>query len=136
MNFDIPAKFQPLRQVISWLGKEYLRPLGLEADRQGGPLDPTHPFFREVLEKGLTGGFVGKIRESGSKKDASKPKSQARRAVVMGEEAAYWDRGMATSLPGPGLGGAPLLIMGSDEQKKQYLDIFKTRKPRDGGHSP
>jgi acyl-CoA dehydrogenase len=51
--------------------------------------------------------------------------------VVLAEEAAYWDRGMATSLPGPGLGGAPVLLMGTAEQQERFLSRFKGKdRPR------
>lgn len=129
MELTIDPSFEPLRQMLAWLGREKLRPLGIEADQLGRPVPATHPFFREVLELGLTGGFAGRldnetVRASSSE---SKPRKAARRAVVLAEEVAYWDRGMATSLPGPGLGGPPVVFMGSEEQKKKYLGIFQDR---------
>ena len=120
--------FETLRSMLRWLGKEKLRPLGLEADRQGGALSPDHPFFKEVLSMGLSGGFVGKLKKKRTDDDG-RPGRGVRRAVVLAEEAAYWDRGMATSLPGPGLGGAPVMIMGSPEQKERFLS-FHTQKAR------
>ena len=63
MNFQMNPKFEKLRTMISFLGRERLRPLGLEADAQGHALPPDHPFFKEVLEMGLSGGFAGKMRE-------------------------------------------------------------------------
>ena len=127
MDFEIPAKFKALRQMIDWIGETYLRPLGIEADRQGGALDPAHPFFKEALKKGLTGGFVGKIRDT-ERVDDGRPRFGARRAVVLAERAAYWDRGMATSLPGPGLGAPPLMLMGNEDQKKRFLGMFKQKE--------
>ena len=126
MDFKIPDKFQPLRQMLDWIGESYLRPLGIEADRQGGALDPGHPFFREAIKKGLTGGFVGKLKDTDTpREDDGRPRFGARRAVVMAERAAYWDRGMATSLPGPGLGAPPVMLMGNAEQKARFLGLFK-----------
>ena len=60
MDFGLDPSFNHLRQMIGWLGKDKLRPLGIEADRQGHALPSDHPFFKEVLAMGLTGGFVGK----------------------------------------------------------------------------
>jgi acyl-CoA dehydrogenase len=132
VNFDIDPSFATLRQMIGWLGKEKLRPLGIEADANGKALPNEHPFFKEVLDMGLTGGFVGKLKDN-RKDDDGRVRRTVRRAVVMAEEAAYWDRGMATSLPGPGLGGAPIMIMGTPEQKKRFLGMFKDKsKPRWG----
>jgi len=121
-----------VRQVVGWLGKEYLRPLGIEADRQHAPLSADHPFFVTAIKKGLTGGFTGKVKDwdKPARKDDGRARRTARRAVVLGEEAAYWDRGMATMLPGPGLGGAPVMFTGTPEQKKRFLGPFqKMRTP-------
>jgi len=134
MDFTIDPSFEPIRQMLGWLGKSKLRPLGIEADLQGGPLDPDHPFFKEVLGMGMTGGFVGKLKDNKApRKDDGRPRRTSRRAVVLAEEAAYWDRGMATSLPGPSLGGAPVMITGTDAQKEHYLGMFKDKsQPRWG----
>ena len=116
--------------MICFLGRERLRPLGLEADAQGHALPADHPFFTEVLEMGLSGGFAGRM-EKPRKNDDGRVRNTVRRAVVMAEEAAYWDRGMATSLPGPGLGGAPVMMLGTDEQKARFLGPFRAKdKPR------
>jgi acyl-CoA dehydrogenase len=132
MDLTLAGGMANLRDMIAWLGREKLRPLGIEADRAGAPLPPEHPFFREVLSLGLTAGFVGQLRGD-AREDDGRPRSTARRAVVMAEEAAYWDRGMATSLPGPGLGGAPLVLLGTPEQRARFLGIFEDREvPRWG----
>jgi len=131
MDFAIDPKFDNLKQMVGWLGKDKLRPLGIEADRQGHALPSDHPFFKEVLAMGLTGGFVGKMKDAAPRADDDgRVRRTNRRAVVMAEEAAYWDRGMATSLPGPSLGGPPVMLMGDAEQKKRFLGIFKgTKEP-------
>ena len=36
----------------------------------------------------------------------------------------YWDRGVAVSFPGPGLGEPPLISMGTDDQKRRFLSPF------------
>jgi acyl-CoA dehydrogenase len=134
MDLTIDPDVEALRALVASLGRERLRPLGLEADRAGAPLPPTHPFFREAVEMGLGAGFAGRLDDVVETSDAAaerRPRRAARRGVVMAEEAAYWDRGMATSLPGPGLGMAPVLLLGTDEQKKRWLSMFKDRsEPR------
>jgi acyl-CoA dehydrogenase len=133
MDFSLPKSFESLRQMIHFLGRERLRPLGMEADAMGHALPPDHPFFSEVLEMGLTGGFAGKM-EKPRADDDGRARKTLRRAVVMAEEAAYWDRGMATSLPGPGLGGAPIMMMGTPDQKERFLHPFKDKdRPRWAG---
>ena len=46
------------------------------------------------------------------------------RALLIGEESAYWDRGVALSLPGPGLGGAALRSTATPEQRERFLSPF------------
>ena len=36
----------------------------------------------------------------------------------------YWDRGVAVSAPGPGLGEGAIISMGTEEQKERYLSPF------------
>ncbi len=128
MDFTVDPSFETLRRMVGWLGREKLRPLGIEADQSGHALPNDHPFFKEVLAMGLTGGFVGKMKDNAPRKDDDgRPRRTNRRAVVMAEEAAYWDRGMATSLPGPSLGGPPVMFLGDDDQKKRFLGIFKDK---------
>jgi len=119
MDLTIPEPIERMRKALRALGEHRLRPLGLEADRRGAALPSDHPFFREALGFPSGGGFTGQ------------GKASALRAVVLAEEAAYWDRGMATSLPGPSLGGPPVALMGSPEQRRRFLGIFdKPSEPR------
>ena len=57
MDFRANPKFDKLRMMISFLGRERLRPLGLEADAQGHALDSTHPFFSLDDVRRSPGGF-------------------------------------------------------------------------------
>jgi acyl-CoA dehydrogenase len=45
--------------------------------------------------------------------------------VISGQELAYWDRGVSSSLPGPGLGGGPVMSMGTPEQKARLMTRFR-----------
>ncbi len=108
---DLRAAVGRMREV----GRTWLRPLGEEADRLGRPIPPDHEFFsmlvREgVMRRGLTPG--------GSER-------RTVRNVVVGEEGAYWDRGALVTLPGPGLGGAPVRKMGTPEQRERFLAPFR-----------
>jgi acyl-CoA dehydrogenase len=106
-------------EMVRWLGREYMRPLGLEADRQHAPIPADHPFYRRVWELGL-----GRRGLQDEPVPRSGPRTSGRRGVVLAEEMAYWDRGVAVSLPGPGLGGSPIQLMGTAEQKQRFLGVF------------
>src|SRR3989454_3686871 len=115
---DLEARLDQVRR----LGGEYLRPLGIEADRGREPVPPDHPFFALAWRMGI-GQPLG-VEE----RPASGPRTGARRGVVLAEEMSYWDRGMSVAMPGLGLGGPPLLGMGTPEQKERFLSPFRDRE--------
>jgi acyl-CoA dehydrogenase len=99
-------------------GRAVIRPLGLERDRLGSPTPPDHPFFRDVLARGLT-----RAPEL-STSDGKGPGAAVLR-VIIGNELAYWDRGVSSSLPGPGLGGGPVMSMGTPAQQARLMTRFR-----------
>jgi acyl-CoA dehydrogenase len=121
---------------IRALGSSQIRPLGLEADRLGRPTPADHPFFAALVKAGQ-----GRTRWSGDDTAASESSAEtlgdrvgtSRTVLCLAEELAYWDRGVAVSFPGPGLGEPPLLSMGSAEQKRRFLGPFlEPDRPRWG----
>jgi hypothetical protein len=72
-----------------------VRPLGIEADRAGKPVDPGHPFMR-CCWLGLDARWLG---ESAGKERAGA--GPALTGVLLSEEMAYWDRGVAVSFRVP-----------------------------------
>src|SRR5262249_55589469 len=109
--------------AVRRLGREHLRPRGIDADRAGAPVPPDHPFFALAWRMGL-GQPLG-VEAPGATRG---PRTAARRGVVLAEEMSYWDRGMSVAMPGLGLGGPPLLGMGTAEQKKRFLAPFRDRE--------
>jgi acyl-CoA dehydrogenase len=122
MDFAVdPESAQRLARVRQ-LGATHIRPLGLEADRLGRPVPPDHEYFRLLLDLGL-----GRTRWSPT--PAPKPEEpsgpgSSRFTIRLAEEQAYWDRGVATATPGPGLGESAVLSMGSEDQKRRFLGPF------------
>lgn len=124
IGLEVGPELQTQLERVKRLGQQALRPLGIEADRNGAPVPPEHPFFAMVWQMGL-GQPLG-VDERG--RGDGGPRTGARRGVVLAEEMAYWDRGMSVALPGLGLGGPPLLNMGTPEQKEHFLAPFKDRE--------
>ena len=118
---------------IRALGQSQMRPLGLEADRLGRPTPPEHPFYELLIKSGQ-----GRTRWSGEPPDKASAKPAAgvgssRTLLCLAEEMAYWDRGVAVSFPGPGLGEPPLISMGTEDQKQRFLGPFiEPDRPRWG----
>ena len=126
MNFTIDDDLRKRLAGIRELGRTQIRPLGIEADRAGKPVDPAHPFYALLLKLGL-----GRTRWLGGESpEEKKPEKKqgtgpSLTGVLLSEELAYWDRGVAVSFPGPGLGEPPLLSMGTPEQKERFLARFR-----------
>ncbi len=126
MNFVIDDEVRKRLAGIRELGRTQMRPLGIEADRAGKPVDPGHPFYASLLRLGL-----GRTRWLGGD-DVRSKSSEAKQGpgpsltgVLLSEEMSYWDRGVAVSFPGPGLGEPPVLSMGTPEQKERFLTRFR-----------
>ncbi len=122
IELALPAGLERRVRQIRDLGREFLRPLGIEADRAGAPVPADHSFFSMVWKLG-----VGQPIGEGETDGPAVGSTGARRGVVLAEEMSYWDRGMSVALPGLGLGGPPLLAMGTPEQKERFLAPFRDR---------
>ena len=118
-----------LVEEVRHLGRQYMRPMGLESDRTGDPPPADHPFYLICARQG---GLVSRqINEdpandnSGGDEDGAALQWKPLRALLTAEESAYWDRGVALSLPGPGLGGAALRNTATPEQRDRFLTPFR-----------
>jgi len=134
MDLSLDASLRERLTSIRALGRGQIRPLGLEADRLGRPTPPDHDFFKQLVELGQ--GRTRWKREEGADSGASKTSAQvgdSRSFLCIAEEMSYWDRGVAVSFPGPGLGEPPLLSMGTPEQRERFLGPFiEPDRPRWG----
>lgn len=134
MELELDTSTREAIESIRSLGREFLRPLGIEADRLERPIPPDHEFFRMLARSGYmergprsldaAGGLDDERSAAGGRRSTGRPV----RNVLVSEEGAYWDRGAMVTLPGPGLGGPPVASMGTPEQKERFLGIFATRE--------
>lgn len=128
MHFNLPNHVKSRLQMVRTLGQQYLRPMGIEADRAGHATPPDHPFYIQWAAMGMQGRGVGERNKDDEAEGKSGRESwSARGACLIAEEASYWDRGAAVTLPGPGLGGPPVMVMGTPEQKAMFLGIFQDK---------
>ena len=101
------------------LGRTHIRPMGLEADRTAVPPPVDHEFYLICTRQG---GIVSRL--IGDEEGPTALDWKPVRNFLVGEETAYWDRGVALSLPGPGLGGAALRTTATPEQRERFLQVF------------
>jgi len=118
IDTTLDSGFTNVLMIIRHIGESLLRPAGLEADRTGKPIPEDHPMFAAFNRTGLSFGAVGMGKNS---KSATASRVN-RAAILAAEEMAYWCQGACMSLPGPGLGAPPIRILGTDDQKRRFLE--------------
>jgi acyl-CoA dehydrogenase len=118
MRFELDRPAREHLEALRDFGREHIRPLGVERDRIGSPTPPDHPFFSLVLQSGV-------MRPPASAGAGGTALGAAVMRVIVGQELAYWDRAVSSSLPGPGLGGGPVMSMGTPEQKERLMRRFR-----------
>ena len=119
MELKVSPELQREVEAAREWGRAEVRPAGLEADRAGAPLPPEHPYFRKFIDSGR-----GRARAEAS--DA--PEGRGVRMAILGEEGAYWDRGMGVATPGAGFPSGAVGAGGTDEQKERFLGPFRDLK--------
>ena len=131
MEFAIDAALHRRLLAVRELGRNEVRPVGLEADRLSRPIPVDDPYFVRCIARG-----EGRTRWPGPDGAARPaPRSGVDRSTVarllIAEEAAYWDRGVGVANPGPGLPEMNVLALGTEEQKRRFLGPFLAPdKPR------
>lgn len=127
IEFELSSKQKQIRDMIHMLANDVVRPLSLQADRDHGlPLD----FLQRIND--MRGAFMGNAMpkeytggEPTTEDLAKKKKAAVNLMAAIGSEEMGWgDAAVVLSLPGPGLGGPPVLSMGTPEQKKRFFGIF------------
>src|SRR5437667_9751240 len=111
IDLSIGPEVEGTLESVRRLGREYLRPLGIEADRNAAPVPPDHPFFALAWRMGL-GQPLGVDERA-----RAGPRISARRGVVLAEEMSYWERGMSVRIHGPGTGRPPTPHMDKSDQQ-------------------
>jgi acyl-CoA dehydrogenase len=127
MDLKIPPWLENQLEVVRWLGKTYFRPLGIEADRLNRPVPPDHELYYRLAEMGFQARGIELGEKKGKEKKSDGPSWTSRSAILIAEEASYWDRGVAVTLPGPGLAGPAFQNIATPEQKERFLKIFLDR---------
>src|SRR4051794_33524243 len=114
IDFSLSEQQENVRGMIHWFAENEVRPIALEADRAHRiPAE----FLQKVKDLGISMGGLpkelgGEAEGLGEKKD--KGIKQANRLAVLGaEEMAWGDPAIILTLPGPGLGGPLIAIMGT-----------------------
>lgn len=123
IEFELTPKMKQIREMIHMFAETYIRPYAIQADIEGKAPEP----FLEACKKfGLGMGQLDERAEDdgGKARDPNKESTANRLSMVATEEMAWGDPAVILNLPGPGLGGPPVKITGTEEQKKRFLGMF------------
>jgi acyl-CoA dehydrogenase len=112
--------------LAHWFAETELRPVALKADQEH---DYPESVLKKMVEYGI--GVRSDSPKSGPGATASDDDgpSTLNRAYVLGAEELSWgDPSSLLCAPGPGLGGPPVRIMGTQEQQERYFAVFKDKE--------
>src|SRR5581483_6476928 len=123
IDFEIPGKLKQIREMIHMFAETYIRPYAVQADIEG---KAPQPFLDACVKFGLGMGQLDeRAEDDGAKaRDPNKESLANRLSMIATEEMAWGDPAVILNLPGPGLGGPPVKITGTEEQKKRFLGMF------------
>jgi acyl-CoA dehydrogenase len=126
IDFELKEAQKNVRDMVHFFAETQIRPLSKEADRTG---EVPREFLKMVAKMGIGAEPVpkeigGEGEGVGEQKDKKGAPSTGRTSVIAAEEIAWGDAGIVLSLPGPGLGGPPVRIMGTPEQQKRFFGVF------------
>ena len=129
IEFELTRSQAQVKELIHQFAKSVVRPISLKADREHHI--PQDFLERLVMMQGAMssgevpseyGGEGGGVGETKDKKGHSQ---KNRFAMIGAEEMAWGDANVLLNLPGPGLGGPPVLFTGTPEQKQRFFGVFK-----------
>jgi acyl-CoA dehydrogenase len=137
VDFTLNTMQKQVKDFAHQFGLHVVRPMSLQADREHKVPDELLARLAD-LAKFMSSGEVpedqGGAGDAGTTKDR-KGKSQRNRLSMIGaEEMAWGDASMLLNLPGPGLGGPPVMLTGTPEQKKRFYEVFAKPGPHWGAY--
>lgn len=137
ISFEMSAQQKQIRDLVHWFAKNEIRPIAMEADKNGKVpdewLDKVNKMGIQLNTSSFSGGSGKKKAENSSAKKGEREGN--RMGVIATEEMAWGCPAIALSLPGAGLGGPPVQSSGTPEQKERFLSIFTKDKPRWGAYA-
>ena len=140
IEFELPESIRNIQNAVHQLAQNVFRPAARQGDREHGF---SREFIKKLMKMGVSGGLATRMDTTGGPDDAAEvkdktapKKSQRNRiGVVLAEEMAWGDTGLILSLPGPGLGGPPVQLTGTKEQKERFLGMLQGEEPKYGAYA-
>ena len=119
MDFKLDSDTRDSLDALRSWGRDVVRPVGLEADREARPIPVGHRYFDQCLERG-----DGRTHWRPAGAPSSRKRTSTFARLLLSEEFAYWDRAVMIANPGPGLPELSVIGGGTEEQKERFLLPF------------
>ena len=129
VDFELSPTLAATRQQTHMLAEHAMRPIGRHYDENEHekPWDFINTAWQIAKSSGIVAGRDQK--EKREKASKAEPDERGLRIVIAVEELSWGDAGLYLCIPGPGLGGAAVMSVGTPEQKQRFLSRFKGDKP-------
>ncbi len=130
ISFKLSERQKQMQEMTRYIAEYEIRPIALAAEQMKRVPDD---FLERMNQMGIHLNTASFNREK--KKKGRKENEANRLGVIAMEELAWGDAAIALSLPGPGLGGPPIMTSGTPEQKERFLSIFTPDEPKWGAYA-
>jgi acyl-CoA dehydrogenase len=128
MEFKLTEGQENIRNLVHWLAENKVRKHSLDADKNHAV---PNEFLLELQQMGITGGMAttaeGELSDVADSKDAKGTGQTSRVSAIAAEEMAWGDAALILAFPGPGLGGPPVRLAGTPDQKKRFFSVFENK---------
>lgn len=132
ISFELSENQKQMRDLTRYIAEYEIRPIALEAERMQKVPDE---FLHNINQMGIHLNTASFKKEKSTSGRPKKENEANRMGVIAMEELAWGDPAIALSLPGPGLGGPPIMTSGTPEQQERFLSIFTLDAPRWGAYA-
>jgi acyl-CoA dehydrogenase len=124
VDYELSPDIAITREQLHMLAENAMRPIAREYDEREHekPWDFINMMWQLSKSSGIG---PGATKDPKQKADGERNL----RTVVAVEELSWGDAGLYLAIPGPGLGGAAVMAVGTPEQKQRFLSRFKGDKP-------
>ena len=126
IDFELSPDIAATYEQLHMLAEHAMRPIAREYDEREHekPWDFINMMWQLSRSSGIGPG-ASKDKEKGATVDSERNL----RTCVAVEELSWGDAGLYLAIPGPGLGGAAVMAVGTPDQKQRFLSRFKGDKP-------
>ena len=125
IDYELSPDIAATREQLHMVAEHAMRPIARDFDEREHekPWDFINMMWQLSKNSGIGPGA------SKDKKEQSVDAERYLRIVVAVEELSWGDAGLYLAMPGPGLGGAAVMAVGTPDQKERFLARFKGEKP-------